>query len=150
MNMSKLCNRAVTVVEAHAAVRDVAKLMRERHVGCVVIVRGGSGERVPVGVVTDRDIVLEVVARDLDPAATPVAVIMSTNMFCAREDQDACEVLQQMRAHGLRRVPVVGVDGVLLGILTFDDLVQWTGEHLFELIRLVDRELSQERSSPAR
>jgi len=146
MNMGQLCNRVVIVAEPHESVRAVAELMRERHVGCVVIVRGEDGRRVPVGVVTDRDIVLEVVATGLDPAETPVGIVMSAEPYCAREDQEAADVLQQMRARGLRRVPVVGADGILQGIFTFDDLLQWTSAQMHELSRLVERELSREKA----
>jgi CBS domain-containing protein len=150
MNMGELCNRVVTIAEPHESVRDVAELMRERHVGCVVLVRGGIDERAPVGIVTDRDIVLGVVAKGLDPAETPIGSVMSAEPFCAWEGEDAHAVLQQMRGRGLRRVPVVDAKGVLQGIFTFDDFVQWTSEQIVELSRLVDREIAQERALKAR
>ena len=150
MNMGQLCNRVVIVAEPSESVRTVAELMRERHVGCVVIVRGEEGKRVPVGIVTDRDIVLDIVAMGLDPAGTEVGSVMSVEPYCAREDQDAADVLQQMRARGLRRVPVVGADGVLQGIFTFDDLLQWTSEQMHELSRLVERELWREKAPAPR
>lgn len=146
MKMGELCNRVVVVAEPRDSVRDVAKLMRERHVGCVVLVRGGADERVPVGLVTDRDIVLEVVAMGLEPADTPIGAVMSAELFCVRDDQDAYDVLQQMRTRGLRRVPVVDAAGLLLGISTFDDFVQWESEQMVELSRLVERQLMQERA----
>jgi CBS domain-containing protein len=74
---------------------------------------------------------------------------MSSDLFRAREQQDVYDVLQEMRARGLRRVPVVAEDGTLQGIFTFDDLVEWTAEHMLELSRLVQRELRQERDKPA-
>lgn len=150
MKMGALCNREVIVAEPSESVRDLAELMRDRHVGCVVVVRGAMGERVPVGIVTDRDLVLEVIAKGLHPSETPIATVMSAEPYCAEEDQDVYDVLQQMSVRGLRRVPVVNGKKVLQGIFTFDDLVEWTSARMLDLSRLVQHELSQERAPSPR
>jgi CBS domain-containing protein len=149
MKIGELCNRTVIVAEPQEAVRDVAALMRDRHVGCVVIVGGPLGQRIPVGIVTDRDVALNVVVDGRDPSRTPVSEVMSSDLYSAREQQDVYDVLQQMRARGLRRVPVIAEDDTLQGIFTFDDLVEWTAGHMLELSRLVQRELHREREEPA-
>lgn len=146
MKMGELCNRAVTIAQADTSVREVAELMARHHVGCVVIVKGAENERAPIGIVTDRDIVLQVVVPGLDPQQTAVSAIMTPEPLRAFEHEDVYDVLQHMRARGLRRVPVVSAHGVLQGIFTFDDLVEWTSEHMLELSRLIQREIQTERS----
>jgi CBS domain-containing protein len=140
VKMGALCNRTVIVAEPQETLRDVALLMRDRHVGSVVIVEGSIGQRVPIGIITDRDIAVALGAEGHEPSQTPVGLTMSSDLYRAREDQDVYDVLTQMRARGLRRVPVVAADGTLAGIFTFDDLVEWTAEHMLELSRLVHRE----------
>ena len=144
MTIGELCNRMVVIAEAQESTAVVASLMASRHVGCVVIVDGLPDRRVPVGIVTDRDLALTVVARDLDASATAVAQVMTTAPYVAREEQDAYTVLEQMQARGPRRAPVVDHSGYLQGIFTFDDMVEWTAEHMLQLTRLVKRELSRE------
>jgi CBS domain-containing protein len=94
MKMGELCNRTVIVAEPQDTVRDIAALMRDRHVGCVVIVEVRHGQSIPVGIVTDRDISIGVVAGGRDPSGTPVSAIMSSEPYCAREQQDVYDVLQ--------------------------------------------------------
>jgi CBS domain-containing protein len=149
VKMGALCNRTVIVAEPQETLRDVALLMRDRHVGSVVIVEGSIGQRVPIGIITDRDIAVALGAEGREPSQTPVGLAMSSDLYRAREDQDVYDVLTQMRARGLRRVPVVAADGTLAGIFTFDDLVEWTAEHMLELSRLVHRELDRERHPSA-
>ena len=144
MKIGELCNRTVVVAEPQESAAAVAELMRGHHVGCVVLVQGDLTRRVPVGIVTDRDLALAVVAEDRSPSQTSVASAMTPEPYLAREEQDAYDVLQQMRARGLRRVPVVDSAGVLQGIFTFDDFIEWTAEHMLQLTSLVQREISRE------
>lgn len=144
MTIGELCSRAVVIAEGRESAAAVAELMGSQHVGSVVIVEGPPERRVPVGIVTDRDLALEVVAEDRQPSDVPVADVMSAELYVAREAEDAYDVLQQMRARGLRRVPVVDHDGVLQGIFTFDDFVEWTAEHMLQLMQLVKRERTRE------
>jgi CBS domain-containing protein len=146
MNVGEFCNRTVIVAEAQDTVADVAMLMRDHHVGSVVIVAGRTEPRTPVGIITDRDVTVCVVAEGLDASQTRAAEIISSALYAAREEQDIETVLQQMRARGVRRVPVVDDHDVLQGIFTFDDLVEWSAEHMLELSRLVQREIDREHN----
>jgi CBS domain-containing protein len=146
MRIGDLCNRTVVVAEPHESAAAIAALMRGHHVGCVVIVQGDRARRVPVGIVTDRDLALAVVAEDRPAARTPVAVAMTSALYQAREEQDAYDVLEQMRARGLRRVPVIDDVGVLQGIFTFDDFIEWTAEQMLQLAAVVRSELKHEAS----
>jgi CBS domain-containing protein len=111
------CSPSLRVIEA-------AHLMRHKHVGDLVVVEDPEGDRIPVGIVTDRDIVVEVLGNDLDPAHTTMADIMRAPVVIAADSEDTEQVMERMRAHGVRRIPVVGTGGALVGIVTLDDLLK--------------------------
>ena len=146
MAIGDICNRTVIVVEREHSVRAAAALMREHHVGTLVVVRD-NGACKPVGIVTDRDIVIGVVAVGLDPEVLTVGDIMGPRFFTAPADQGVFETMQQMRAKGIRRLPVVDHDGALVGIVTLDDLLQLLAKELGELSRLVTREQAVEEKT---
>jgi CBS domain-containing protein len=148
MTIGELCSRNVVIAESHESAAAVAALMASHHVGSIVIVDGVPDRRVPVGIVTDRDLALTIVAGDRSASQTAVARVMTPQPYVAQEDQDVYEVLHQMRARGLRRVPVVDRSGFLQGIFTFDDLVELTAEHMLHLTQLVQREFTREGSRP--
>ena len=97
--------------------------MRAKHVGDVVIVSDPEGERVPLGVVTDRDLVTEVLGNGRDAAIMPLSALAHTPVVIAAQYEEVHEVLERMRVHGVRRVPVVDGRGALVGIVTADDLL---------------------------
>jgi CBS domain-containing protein len=98
-------------------------LMRQQHVGFLIVHREGDELRKPVGVLTDRDLVLGVMARDVDPHAVTVDDVMSRKPLTANEADELSEVLQAMRLAGFRRVPVVDARGALSGIMAIDDAI---------------------------
>jgi len=98
--------------------------MRIKHVGDLVVVEDPDGDRIPLGVVTDRDLVIEVLAKGLDPAKTQLKDIMRTPVVVATETEDSTQAIERMRMHGVRRIPVVGEGGALKGIVTLDDLLR--------------------------
>ncbi|MDD9933633.1 MAG: CBS domain-containing protein [Myxococcales bacterium] len=147
MQIGQLCNRRVVVARRMESAAEIARLMRDEHVGSVVLVDERDGQRVPVGIVTDRDLVLTVVADNRACEATPIGKVMSEDLYCATEEQDVYEVLEQMRARGIRRVPVVDGSRTLQGIFSFDDMVEWTSAQLAEMTRLIQREQRRERDA---
>jgi CBS domain-containing protein len=92
--------------------------MQERHVGAVVIVEEGR----PIGIVTDRDLVLRVLAQELAPNE-PVADVMSRELWTARIGDSIESTFNTMRHRGVRRLPIVDDEGVLRGLVAMDDLV---------------------------
>jgi CBS domain-containing protein len=144
MNAGEICNREVVIVSRETALVEAARLMAEHHVGSLVVVLESGGKRVPVGMLTDRDIALEVVARERDARKLKVGDVMSAGAFVVREQDGLAEVLRAMREHGVRRVPVVAASGALAGILTLDDLVELVAEELGDLVRTVGRERLRE------
>ena len=124
MLLRDVCMPDVVYCGPDTRVTEAAHLMRHRHVGDLVIVEDPAGDRIPLGVVTDRDIVVEVLANNLDPATTTVADIMRTPVVIAADSEDTEQAMERMRAHGVRRLPVVGAGGALVGIVTLDDLLK--------------------------
>jgi CBS domain-containing protein len=144
MAIGEICNREVIVVAPETTISEAAQLMRQHHVGDVVVVTEAGGRRQPVGIVTDRDVVVEVVATGLDPAVLTVGDIMVPDLATVPEKTGVFEAIRYMRDQGVRRMPVVGEDGSLIGILALDDLLKLLGEELGALARLVAREQGKE------
>jgi CBS domain-containing protein len=145
MTVGKICNRDVVFVHREASVPEAARLMREYHVGDIVVVSEKSGKRVPVGIVTDRDIVLEVIAEGVNIHDVCVGDIMSGELVTARESDGVLETIKMMRARGVRRLPVINEDNELAGILTVDDLIDLFSEQIVDLARLFAREQKREK-----
>jgi len=144
VNAGEICNREVVIVSRDTSLVEAARLMREHHVGSLVVVLERDGKRVPVGILTDRDIVVAVVARELDARRLSVVDAMSAGVFAVREQDGLTEVLRAMREHGVRRLPVVAASGALAGIVTIDDLLELVAEELGDFVRTVGRERLRE------
>lgn len=147
MPVGEICNREVVFVQADQSAFEAAQLMRQHHVGNVVVVEERGGLRVPVGIVTDRDLVVGIVAPGLDPAAITVGDIMASELATVAENIGVFEAIQYMRAKGVRRLPVVDGRGGLAGIFTLDDLLELLADELIALARLVKREQRKEMMS---
>jgi CBS domain-containing protein len=145
MLVGKICNREVVFVEPDTSIAEAARLMREHHVGGLVVVQEKSGKRVPVGIITDRDLVVEVIAEGVEMGDISVGDIMSDQLVTAREGDDLLETLKMMRARGIRRLPVIDDDGALAGILTVDDLIDLFSEQIADLARLIAFEQKREQ-----
>jgi CBS domain-containing protein len=148
MDVGEVCNREVIIIDREGSIREAAGLMREYHVGNVVVVEEKNEERFPIGILTDRDIVLELIALDVDIDAVTVGDAMSFELITAREEDNVMETIKRMRHKAVRRIPVVNDRGVLEGILAVDDLIDLLSEQLTDLARLVMGE--QQRESEKR
>lgn len=144
MTIGEICNREVAYTARDTTVQAAAKLMRNYHVGTLVVVDEFSGRRVPAGIVTDRDIVVEVNAVDLDPKVITVGDIMGQELVTIAESAGLLETMEVMRFKGVRRLPVVGREGELVGIVSIDDLLEILAEELSDLTRIVAREQAHE------
>ncbi len=144
MSVGGICNREVIIMRCDETAQEAAKLMRQHHVGDVVVVEDRAGVRVPVGIVTDRDLVVEIVATELDPATITVGDIMMQDLFTVKESAGVFESIQHMRRKTVRRLPIVGDDGGLVGILALDDVLALLSEELLDLSKLVRYEQKKE------
>ena len=147
MPVGEICNREVVIAEKSMPVTEAACLMRNHHVGDLVVVDQHEGRRQPVGIVTDRDIVVEVVAAGVNPDALKVGDIMGPDVATVRESEGLYEALRYMRDKGVRRMPVVDSAGGLVGILTLDDLLGLLAEEMMELAKLVSHERQREAAA---
>lgn len=144
MLLSEICTPDVVYCGADSTALAAARLMRERHVGDVVVVDEPNGDQTPIGVVTDRDIVVEVIAKEQDPAKVTVREIMRTPVVVAHATEEVSEAVERMKAHGVRRIPVMGESQRLVGILCLDDLLKQIVTDAGALVDIVSREQSHE------
>jgi len=144
MAIGEICNREVAYAERETTVNAAAKLMRHYHVGSLVVVDDLAGKRVPVGIVTDRDLVVEVEAMDLDPKVITIGDIMSSELFTVPESLGVLETMEVMRFKGVRRLPVVDSEGQLVGIVTIDDFLEVLAEELTDLSHIISKEQARE------
>lgn len=145
MNVGEVCNREVVFAHAQDSVLNAAQLMREHHVGDVVLVEERQGRRVPVGILTDRDIAVEIVAEEVDPATLTLADAVISPLQTVTEAEGVMETVKRMRDAGVRRMPVVDAEGALVGILAADDVLELMAEGVSDLVALVAREQRRER-----
>lgn len=117
MSLDRFTRKEVAVVGADEPVVRAAEQMLRRHVGAVVVVDGGR----PIGIITDRDLALRVIAACRD-AATPVREVMSADLVTARADEQLDDVAVRMRRHGVRRLPIIDKVGGLVGLVSLDDV----------------------------
>ena len=147
MSIGEFCNRDVVIVHKGENALEAAKLMRQYHVGDVVVVTDKDDRKVPVGILTDRDIVIELVAGQVAPESVSVGDVMSNLLLTVNETNELLDTIEQMRGKGVRRAPVVGKEGELVGILTLDDMLDVLAEALNDLVLLTGREQRRERET---
>jgi len=132
----------VVTVTSNTTLRDCAQAMREEHVGSVVLVDPGSPR--PVGIITDRDIVVEAVAVGLDVTTLTAGDIATKPVITVRDDEDVLDALARMRENGVRRLPVTGPHGHLAGVLSLDDLLAALSEQFDSIVRVMVAERTKE------
>lgn len=144
MPISDIAVRNVVTVTRATPIREVAQAIRHCHVGAVVVVEEENGAKTPVGVLTDRDIVVAVVAQGLDSAPLSAGDVMSPDPICITADAGVLDAVNRMRIHGVRRLPVVDQHGLLVGIVAVDDLLHLLSDELSRLARLTVWERQRE------
>jgi CBS domain-containing protein len=149
MKVGEVCNREVAFVYGHERVSEAAKVMREHHVGSLVVVAEEARGVVPIGILTDRDIVVEVLTAGLDYGTVSAAEIMSRELITVREEDDVLDAFKTMRSRGIRRLPVLTRSGTLAGIVTIDDLLALVAEQVDDLVKTIASEQSREARSRA-
>jgi CBS domain-containing protein len=149
MHIRDICTIQTISCNRDETVQGAALLMRKHHVGDLVVVDGADGDAagasIPAGIVTDRDIVVSIVALGLDPASLLVGDIMSDDLLTCREDDDVYQTIEHMRVRGIRRVPVVNDKGALAGIVSADDLLEFLAEEMGDLSRISGNQQAHEK-----
>ena len=150
MKVRQFCSRIVAVAEPSTNLREAARLMREHHVGSLVVIDHAAGATAPIGMVTDRDIVMLAVAAGVDPQMLTVRDVMNPELTVLRDDCGVFEAAETMAATGARRLPVVTEAGALLGIVSLDDVMRVLSTELSYLVATVNRSTEREiESRPA-
>ena len=130
MTLKTICNREVLIAQKYDTLVEAAKLVREYQVGSIVVVEEQNGVRYPVGLVTDRDLVVEVIAKEVDINSVTLGDVRYRDIILGKENDDVNETIKIMRQKGIRRLPVVGDNGALVGVVTLDDLIDLIAEQL--------------------
>ena len=144
MAIGEICSRDVVFIKRDATVKAAARLMREFHIGSVVVADGPDGKRIPAGIVTDRDITVAVVALGLDPEVIQIGDIMATELIAVPERSGIAEAVELMRLKGIRRVVVTDSGGYLVGIVSADDVLSLLAEEISALALMAGREQKRE------
>lgn len=144
MPVKDFCVRSVVHVDRDTTIHDAAHLMRQHHVGDLIVVDRDHEAVVPVGILTDRDIVLSVVAPKLDAAVMTVGDVMASELVTCAEELGVTECLRKMRSKGVRRMPIVNAQGHLVGIVSIDDVIEMLADELGEVAKLIAREQGRE------
>lgn len=145
MHVSDICTRSVVTCLGDASAVELARMMRDHHVGDIVVVEACEGGMRPVGIVTDRDLVVRVMAQGLPPADYRAADLMNTELVTAVGSETAYDAIWHMRSQGIRRLPVVDAHNRLIGIVTADDIGDFLGQELAALARVAPRQIQREQ-----
>jgi CBS domain-containing protein len=142
MNVGQICQHNVVTVREFDELPVAAQLMREKHIGYLIVVEPAFQEGTfrPSGVITDRDIVVAVVAKDANPRSLRVGDVMTRDPVVVEQQDSIAEALQQMRRIGVRRLPVVGSRGELAGVLSLDDVLSGIATELESVVGAIRSE----------
>ena len=145
MLLKEICVLDVACCARNTSILAAARMMRLHHTGDLVVVDDPGEDRVPVGIITDRDIVMEVLGKELDPYKTTVGEVMSSRLVIAGSSEDTADAIERMRVHGVRRVPVVNDAGGVIGIVTLDDMLKVHAAQATALVDIVSKEQTHEQ-----
>lgn len=145
--IGQFCTREVVTVGPATTVVEACELMRKHHVGAVVVVEDTERGKLPLGVLTDRDVAVEVVALRIDATTLKVGEVVQRPVTTIRADAGYAETVRLMSVNGVRRMPVVTDEGILVGIITVDDILRQLAGPLVALSDLVARERHFEQST---
>ncbi|GAB7524597.1 CBS domain-containing protein [Paraburkholderia sp. 2C] len=140
MDAASICTRDVITCRRDTTLLEAARLMRDRHVGDLIVIEGTASEASPVGMLTDRDVVLAVVAAGVDPSTLFVGEVMSEPAVLAYAWESPWDVAGRMRLQGVRRMPVIGKSGELVGVIAFDDLLEAASHLVSSLCLAAERQ----------
>jgi CBS domain-containing protein len=148
MRLKELCTKDVAYCPRDMTVLQAARLMRRRHVGDLVVMNDAEDDPCAVGMITDRDIAVEVIGRDRDAGAVSVGEIMRAPLVTAGESEDSSVAIARMKEHGVRRLPITGEHDIVIGIVTLDDLLKQLRDEMDSLLDIVSKEQDRERRPP--
>jgi CBS domain-containing protein len=144
MNIGYICKRGVVMIDSAGTLLQAADLMREHHVGALIVTtETPDGPRVS-GVVTDRDLVIDVMARGLDGADVEIGQVASANIVSVSAEDDLSSAIEAMHEGGVRRLLVTNAEQRLIGIISFDDLMQACASEIEGLAKVIRNGMERE------
>ncbi len=144
MRVGDCSTSKVVVARRSTSIGEAARLMREYHIGALIVTGDDKQDVMPVGIVTDRDLVIEILAKEIDPSELTVGDVMSPDLTVAQESDDLFQTLDRMREQGVRRVPVINDRGQLAGILSVDDVLALLASAISRVPQLMRTERNNE------
>jgi CBS domain-containing protein len=144
MQLNSFCMLDVECCSPRTTALEAAHIMRRKHTGDLVVIDEDADKPTPLGIITDRDIVVEVLGKGLDPAVTAVGSVIRTPVVVAEATEDSSQVLERMCQHGVRRIPVTGAGGKLIGIVTVDDMLKRLAADATLLTQIISQEQNRE------
>ncbi|HYX63218.1 MAG TPA: CBS domain-containing protein [Burkholderiales bacterium] len=149
MKISDICTREIVMADTRASLKEAATLMREQHVGTLLVVASDGGGMQAVGILTDRDLVIEAMARGLDAAQTSIGRLAEGKLAVVRESASVDDAIAAMKERGVRRLLVANEKGELDGIVSLDDLLDVLAHEMSQLARAVRGGLEREAAERA-
>ena len=137
MAVGRICVREVDLAEIDESAQVAAQRMHDRNVGTLIV---ANAQRKPIGIVTDRDLAVRVVAKGRNPVETTVGEVMTTDLKTVEEQTSLEDALRVMRSGPFRRVPVTDAGGTLVGLLSVDDVLDLLRQEFNEIGQLLERE----------
>lgn len=137
MPLIDFCKAPVYTIAPDKFAIEAAELMRDKKIGCLVVTEFEK----PIGILTDRDLMIRVLAEGKDPSTTKIRDIMTSEPVMVPETVGVWELVQTMKKHGVRRFPVLAGDGKLVGMITLDDLIELIGDEMSGLGEAIASEL---------
>lgn len=146
MSIQQFCTPDVVTIDIDATARDAAIQMGTRHVGALVVTRRQAQRLDIVGLVTDRDLVLNALARHPAPAEAPVGGLMSARVVAVPATASIADTALTMHEEGVRRILVVDADGTLVGIVSLDDLIEALSAEMADVTQGLRTGMARERA----
>ncbi|MGZ3695312.1 MAG: CBS domain-containing protein [Bdellovibrionota bacterium] len=145
MDLRKIGKRKVATVYRDTSVGDAARFMRESHLGDVVVIDRSDGKIVPIGILTDRDIVMSTTALRMSPFDFKVEDVMTKSLVTAQSNASLTQIISLMKEHGIKRIPLVNEVGELDAIVAIEDVIRLLAEELFALSQVYERQQDLEQ-----
>ena len=140
MLLQKIATKKVVTVPFNATIEEAAKIMREYHVGDLIVVKKEGSRTLPIGIITDRDIVVSTTAFGVAPWDASVSDTMVSPFITARATDHVDHVLNLMKEHGVKRIPLVNEEGDLCGIISADDITTFLSSELNDVTKIIPRQ----------
>lgn len=141
MSIGKLCRGEVVIAPKDMSVHEAAKLMKQHNIGDIIVIHKKDNNIEPIGILTDRDIVMKIVADEVEAKMICVGDAMSQDLLVLNHHQDTQEAIDMMSARGVRRAPIIDNHHKIVGLVSIDDLLLLVADELSSLAKLIRKQL---------